>query len=186
MLGYGQREVILTFYGKKITAREVILPMPPTENNRHQPVYRRGHAVLCNTVVYNKWLAMAKHALMKGKLPRLSGDVAVIFIVVFPDNRRRDAQNREKATFDAFTQCECMYEDDCFIKLHVTRKEVVKGEECIIAYVMPYEELKLDELLLTETQLIAKINQAKEENHAEQVRCAGLNQQTSRADRRSN
>lgn len=170
MLGYGQREVNLTIGGNKIKAREIVLPMPPTENNRHQPVKRGSHVALCNTTVYNKWLNMAKHALMKGKLPRIDGDVTVIFTVVFPDMRRRDAQNREKATFDAFTQSGCVYEDDCNIRLHITRKEILKDEMYVLAYVMPYEEFKLEDLLLSEEFLKTTIEKAKEEDYAEQQR----------------
>lgn len=163
MYGYGQREVYLTLNGNKVKGRQVVLPMPPTENNRHQPIVRRGHPVLINTTAYNSWLNAARNALMKGKLPKLDGDVSVLVMVVFPDERRRDAQNREKALFDAFTQSGCVYEDDCKIKLHATMKQTIKNESAVIAYIVPYEALMLDDLMLNEQSLKDLITQAKDE-----------------------
>lgn len=154
MKGFGQREVRIKLFGEWVDGREIILPLPPSENIRLEGSVvpykakdgRKHHSVrFHNSRTYNQWLDYARHALMKNKLPQYEEPVCVFTTVVFPDNRRRDNQNREKPLFDALTQSGCVYQDDCLIKQHFTREEVIKGKTFVLAYVVPYRLLKLDE-----------------------------------------
>lgn len=163
MRGYGQREVNITLFGKKLQAREIILPMPPSENERLQGRVIRGKCLFHNTKTYNVWLERARQACMKGKLAQYEEEVTVFVTVVFPDNRRRDNQNREKPLFDAMTKSGCVYKDDCLIKQHFTREEVIKGQSFVLVYVVPYKDLTLDEFGVTQDYLLATYEQAVKE-----------------------
>lgn len=160
MRGYGQREVNITLFGNKVTAREIVLPMPPSENVRLEGRVIRGRCMFHNTKEYNAWLERAKHDCMKGKLPMLEEPVTVFVTVVFPDNKRRDNQNREKPLFDAMTRSGCVYKDDCLIKQHFTREEVIKGQSFVLVYVVPYSALTLDEFAVSQEYLNQTIEQA--------------------------
>ena len=160
---FGQIEVDVTMNGKKVRGRRVILPMPPSENTRLVVNYDGVHDLMAhrfsgskktkrgtlrNSTKYNQWIAGASNLLKKGKLPMLEGDCTVLLTVVFPDNRVRDAQNREKALFDAFTASGCIYKDDFNIKLHATHKTVIEGHSFVIAMIFKYGEcdaLTIDE-----------------------------------------
>lgn len=154
MKGFGQREVKINLFGEWVEAREIVLPLPPSENTRLEgrvkaytdKAGKKHHSVrFFNSRAYNQWLDYARHALMKGKLEQFDEPVCVFTTVVFPDNRRRDNQNREKPLFDAMTQSGCVYKDDCLIKQHFTREEIIKGKTFVLSYVVPYRLLKLDE-----------------------------------------
>lgn len=169
MKGFGQRECKVTLFGQKVTAREIVLPMPPSENDRLEASVKhftdaagkKRHAVrFHNTKKYNQWLALAQTMLMKGKLEQFETPVTVITTVVFPDNLRRDNQNREKALFDAMTKSGCVYRDDCLIKQHFTREEVIKGQSFVLVYVIPYAQLPLDDMAVSQEYLAQKYAQA--------------------------
>lgn len=151
---YGQKVVRVHVGEDSCEARQIVLPMPPSENERITINYaglresmeqygrkRSKRGIFCNTKEYNAWLNLASHQLRKGLLPALQNDVAVFMTVVFPDNKRRDAQNREKAFFDALTQSECVYLDDSQVKLHTNRCLVRKGFSFITAYVAELKDL---------------------------------------------
>ncbi len=163
MKGYGQREVNITLFGNKVQAREIILPMPPSENIRLEGRVVKGRCQFHNSKEYNIWLERARQACMKGKLAQLEEEVTVFVTVVFPDARRRDNQNREKPLFDAMTKSGCVYKDDCLIKQHFTREEIIKGQSFVLVYVVPYKELTLDEFRVTPEYLLATYEQAVRE-----------------------
>lgn len=173
MKGFGQREVRIKLFGEWVDAREIVLPLPPSENVRLEgrvtvfkdKAGKTHHGVrFHNSRTYNQWLDYARHALMKGKLPQFEEPVCVFTTVVFPDNRRRDNQNREKPLFDAMTQSGCVYTDDCLIKQHFTREEVIKGKTFVLAYVVPYRLLRMDEFAVD----IDYLQQAGEQADAEE------------------
>lgn len=150
----------LHIQGKEIMAREIILPMPPSENDRLEVNWsgvnsyslgtyyanskRTKRGVLKNSTQYNRWLHLASSMLRKGQLPVIKGDVVVFVTLVFPDFKKRDADNRLKALFDSFTQSEHLIEDDSKITLHTVEKRVVPKKEFVIAYV--FERSLLPEL----------------------------------------
>lgn len=163
MRGYGQREVNITLFGNKVKAREIVLPMPPSENVRLEGRVIRGRCQFHNTKEYNIWLERARQACRKGKLTMFEEPVSVFVTVVFPDHKRRDNQNREKPLFDAMTKSECVYRDDCLIKQHFTREEVIKGQSFVLVYVVPYSALSLDEFAVDSDYLLKTIEQAEAE-----------------------
>lgn len=153
---FGQTECILKLHGREIKARQIILPMPPSENTRLELDYvgtklflankyqgsRRGkRGVLRNSTEYNQWIAAAANALKKGKLPKITEGVACFIEVVFPDFHRRDVQNRAKAFFDALTASGHVFEDDCQVELFSMHRTIIKGSSFILAHLMPTSEL---------------------------------------------
>lgn len=157
---YKQCDCKLHIQGHELMAREVILPMPPSENERlevnwdgvknysfggyYANAKRTKKGVLRNSSMYNRWLHLAASMLKKGHLPKLEGEVVVFVTLVFPDFRKRDADNRLKALFDAFTQSGHLIEDDSKIVLHTVEKRVVPSKSFVIAYV--FERSKMPDL----------------------------------------
>ena len=139
-LTVGQRPRQIHFQGGTfaIEGREILLPLPPSENQRLEPRFRsRGFK---NTSQYNSWLHYANRALRAGRYEMIEGDVVVCMNTIFPDLRRRDAQNYEKAMFDALTQSECVYKDDSNVKFHTNNTLIIKGMALIMAYVFPLNQ----------------------------------------------
>jgi len=149
---FGQTECKLKMHGQEITARQIVLPMPPSENKRLELDYvgtkiflankynnsKRGkRGVLRNSTEYNQWLAAAANALKKGKYPKITESVTCFIEVVFPDYHRRDVQNRSKAFFDALTASGHIFEDDCQVELFSMHKTIIKGSSFILAFLMP-------------------------------------------------
>lgn len=149
---FGQTECKIKMHGKEITARQIVLPMPPSENKRLELDYvgtkiflankynnsKRGkRGVLRNSTEYNQWLAAAANALKKGKYPKIMENVTCFIEVVFPDHHRRDVQNRSKAFFDALTASGHIFEDDCQVELFSMHKTIIQGSSFIVAFLMP-------------------------------------------------
>lgn len=166
---YGQRMVEITIGDHKVRGREIVLPMPPSENDRLELDYqgakamfngyyrnstRHKRGIFKNTTAYNRWINAARLALRRGKLSAYEAPVCVLLTVVFPDNRRRDPQNREKAFFDALTQSECVYKDDVQVALHLTEKRVIAGKSFVLAYVFALSELPQNDLAVNQDYLV--------------------------------
>ncbi len=147
----GQSRVVLQIQGRQIPAREIVLPLPPSENALTQINYACVKAIVAGkgrrgpdrikTRRYNQWIDNARRQLMKGKLPRIEGDVAVFITFVFGDRRLRDAQNYEKALFDGMTQSGCVWADDSQVAMHTTERAYAKGLPFALAYVVRAEDL---------------------------------------------
>ena len=166
---YGQRMVLIHIGGEKIRGREIILPMPPSENDRLELDYQGAKAmfngyyrnsrktkkrgIFRNSTSYNRWINAARLALRRGKLPAIADPVAVLLTVVFPDNKRRDAQNREKAFFDALTQSECVYNDDVQVEMHSTTKKIIKDQSFVLAYVFKLSDMPSNDLQVNDDYL---------------------------------
>ena len=154
---YKQCTCKLHIQGHELMAREIILPMPPSENDRLEVNWdgvknysfggfysnskRTKKGVLRNSTQYNRWLHLAASMLRKGQLPKLEGEVVVFVTLVFPDFRKRDADNRLKALFDSFTQSGHLIEDDSKIVLHTVEKRVVPRKEFVMAYVFERSQM---------------------------------------------
>lgn len=158
MQEYGQWLCNIKLYGEKIASRLVVLPMPPSENQRLEVDWEKSKEVVLggmyanfkspkkkgamhNSRLYNQWKNAASNLLKVGKFEKLKGDLIVFVTLVFPDNRRRDADNRIKPLFDAFTQSGRLIEDDSQIVLHTVSKTIVKNKFCVIALVCERESL---------------------------------------------
>ncbi len=154
----GQWMVKLKLNGKEIMGREIVLPMPPSENQRLEVNWRKAKEVVYgsytsssrgrsysgavhNTKAYNQWKSAAIHLLRAGKLPIIEGEVVVFVTLVFPDRQRRDADNRMKALFDAFTQCEALIEDDSLIVMHTVNRRIIKGSSFCVAHLVPKDSI---------------------------------------------
>lgn len=150
----GQRLAKIRMFGVDLEAREILMNMPPSENERLKVDWRgvankmsgmyagSPRKTMRNTTHYNRWLHFASTCLKSGKLPLIDGDVGVIMNVVFPDNKVRDAQNREKAFFDALEKSGCVISNDTNIVWHSTRKFILDGCSFILAYVFPLDAIK--------------------------------------------
>lgn len=162
---FGQNRCNITINGKKFEARQILLPMPPTENRRLELDYvgtkvflankfnssKRGkRGVLRNSTEYNQWISAAANALKKGRLPKITEPVTVFIECVFPNNRRRDVQNRSKAFFDALTASEHIFEDDCQVELFSMHKTVIKDASFILAYLFPTASLPVTDVKINE------------------------------------
>ena len=166
---YGQTLCRITIGEKVINARQIILPLPPSENDRLEvdfgavksflgSYYSRSQrhkrkGLMKNSTNYNRWLQAATTLLKKGKLPQMLGPVCVLLTVVFPDNRVRDAQNREKPTFDCMQYSECLIENDVNVTFHCTDRRVIKGKAFILAYVFPRDALENNPFIVNEDYL---------------------------------
>lgn len=152
---YGQKPVMINVGEEKIIAREIVLPLPPSENARLQVnyqgakqmlikyrKYQKKTGVFMNTEQYKRWMNISCIALRQNRLPVITDPVGVLMTVIFPDNRRRDAQNREKAFFDALTQSRCVYADDEQVAMHCTIKKIIKKHSLLVAYVFKLSDLK--------------------------------------------
>lgn len=156
---FGQWKTNVLIQDKRIEGRLVVLPMPPSENERlavnwakAKEVIAGGYYSSLNTKrtkrgavtlskVYKSWKCASINLLKKGKFEKLTGPLAVFVIEVFPDNRRRDTDNRLKGLFDAMTECEHLIEDDSQIVLHTVEKRVISKKMFCVAFVLPREEL---------------------------------------------
>ena len=181
---YGQRYVNLHFGEKTIKAREIVLPMPPSENKRLEidfqgvkqmlhHVYHNSRATkrgtLRNSTEYNQWLNAAAHLLKKGKYPVIDCKVAILITVVFPDEKRRDPQNREKAFFDALVRSGCVIRDDCLVEFHTMKREIVRGMAFVAAYVLDMESMPDLDVAINKGYLAEIVDRIKadEENNAQ-------------------
>jgi len=103
------------------------LPLAPSKNHSHVTYIdkktkrqRRGP-----TTKTKKWTMDAQS--VAGIEARACGwtctqkqEVEIMLVVYFPDHRRRDAHNQEMVLFDALQGV--IYDDDCYIIEHTTRK----------------------------------------------------------------
>lgn len=161
---YGQCNCTLNIFGKEVKGRQVILPLPPTENRRLEvtavsnfvSTYYAGarkKRVVHNSTQYARWLQAAATLLRKGKLPPYTEPVCVFITVVFPDNRVRDAQNREKALFDTMEKSGCLIDNDTNIYFHTTSKKIVKGKSFVLAYVFPASQMPVNPFEVSDAAL---------------------------------
>lgn len=137
-LRFGQRPVSICIDNTFLEGREILLPLPPSENKRIEPRFRsKGFK---NTAEYSSWLNYASHELKAGRYTQIENEVVVCINTIFPDLRKRDAQNYEKPLFDAMTQSECVYSDDSKVKFHTNSTLIVKDMRLILAYVFPFSD----------------------------------------------
>lgn len=160
---YGQWEAFINVFGhQKVPCRQIVLPMPPSENTRLEVNWgavknhiaggyyaqfstkRKKSAVVKNSTMYNQWISASVNMLKKGKLPKLEGEVIALVSLVFPDNVVRDADNREKALFDAIKKCEHLIDDDVQIVVHTSTKQIIKGKNFVLVFLV--ERSRLDRL----------------------------------------
>lgn len=154
---FGQWDSNINIQDKKIRGRLVVLPMPPSENERLITNWDKAKEVVAggyyanfngktkkgavtNSRLYNQWLHASAHLLMKGKLTKLQGNIGVIIVEVFPDNRRRDADNRIKGLFDAMTKSNHMFDDDSQIVFFTCEKRVIPHKSFVLAFVFNRDE----------------------------------------------
>lgn len=137
-LTFGQTAKKFTFNGGiSVEGRELLLPLPPTENKRL--ILSRTGKRFVNSSEYNSWLCYAIRHLKKSRFPEMAGKVAVMMTCIFPDMIRRDIANYEKAFFDALTQSEHVYKDDSQVKFHVNSEVIVPGYKLVLGFVFPLE-----------------------------------------------
>lgn len=157
---FGQWEANITIQGVKYRGREVVLPLPPSENERLKPDwnaiknkefggyysnFKTKRGVLKNSTVYNRWLNAAKTLLMKGKLPLMHGEVIAFVTIVFPDRKVRDGQNRLKALYDCMTYDERkksgVYADDHLVTTGFFDVRIMDGQSFVVVHLVEKDKL---------------------------------------------
>ena len=155
---YGQWKGVITIENERIDGRVIVLPMPPSENERLTMNWQKAKEVVAggyyanfntkkkvgtlrNSTIYNRWLSASATLLKKGKLPVIEEPVAVFVYEIFPDNLRRDADNRLKGLFDAMTKSGHVWKDDSLVTLFTAEKLVRKGHNFVLAFVVKRNEL---------------------------------------------
>jgi crossover junction endodeoxyribonuclease RusA len=108
---------------------QLTLPLPPSVNTMYATNFRTGRRFKGKK--YAEWLLKVEAYLLENniKLPEITGKIAVDYkLGKFPDKRRRDAANYEKALSD-FLTANNVIEDDCFIQDNRQRwtKEIQHG-----------------------------------------------------------
>lgn len=163
LLNYGQRECYITLdkvgtnEQERILGREVVLPMSVSKNNwvsvnwnavketAFSGYYKNSktkRGVLHASQAYNSYKNLARNLLMKGKLPEFTGDVVVLLTMVFPDNRRRDAQNYSQVVYDAMQDSGCLFKDDSQIVFTSISKVIIKDKSLIVGYVFEADKVE--------------------------------------------
>lgn len=163
LLNYGQRECYITLdkvgtnEQEKILGREVVLPMSVSKNNwvsvnwnavketAFSGYYKNSktkRGVLHASQAYNSYKNLARNLLMKGKLPEFTGDVVVLLTMIFPDNRRRDAQNYSQVVYDAMQDSKCLFKDDSQIVFTSISKVIIKDKSLIVGYVFEADKVE--------------------------------------------
>lgn len=145
---------------KKIPCRQIVLPMPPSVNERLEVNWgavknvvaggyysgfttrRKKQSVMKNSTVYNQWINASVNLLKKGKLPKLEGEVIALISLVFPDHVTRDNDNREKALFDAIKKCEHLIDDDVQISTHTSTKTIIKSKNFVLVFLIEKSKLE--------------------------------------------
>lgn len=92
-----------------------LLPMPPSVNALYATNFKTGRRFKGKK--YAEWQAVVQSYLVENniKLPEIKGIVSIEYCLgKYPDKRRRDAANYEKALSD-FLTAQNVIEDDCFI-----------------------------------------------------------------------
>lgn len=156
IFAFGQKTVTIKLNGKEIAGREVILPLPPSVNQKttvnwsaiknqfaggYYSSFRSKKGCIKNTTAYNRWINAARCLLRKGHLPVIEKPVCCFVTIVFKDYRIHDGDNRLKALFDAGTKSECLYKDDSLIKFFSVDTRVVPEKEFVVMHVIELEEL---------------------------------------------
>lgn len=158
---YGQWQAFINIgTHKKVPCRQIVLPMPPSENTRLEVNWgavknviaggyysgfttrRKKGAVVKNSTQYNQWVNASVNLLKKGKLPKLEGEVIALVSLVFPDKVTRDNDNREKALFDAIKKCEHLIDDDVQISTHTSTKTIIKGKNFVLVFLIEKSKLE--------------------------------------------
>lgn len=91
---------------------EALLPIPPSVN----AAYRAVHGRVIKSAQYRDWSVEAAKALgaQHKAIETMKGRIAVHYGFAFPDKRKRDIANFEKALSD-FLEEHKIYENDCQI-----------------------------------------------------------------------
>lgn len=172
---WGQREVKGKIFGKSLTFRLVVLPLPPSVNKKVEPNYAAirhmmntgsGYKGLVkNSTEYNSWVNFARTQLMKKKLPSYEGQIFCSICFVFKDKTKNDVDNRIKPLLDSFTQSKCLIKDDNDVKTLVATKMVIPKTEVVIAVVVKLDDMQgtgFQELMLNEYFVRKLINAPSE------------------------
>lgn len=124
----------------------------------------RKRPVIANTAAYNRWKSRSARAFTIGKFSPYKSDCMAFIFCVFPDRRRRDASNREKALFDALEASGCVFADDKLVKYHANMRLIIPEKKFIVVYVTEYDETLLNsnivEQLAKRVVRLAKSEQA--------------------------
>ena len=106
---------------------EIRLPLPPSVNGLYANIPGKGRV---KSSGYRKWINAAGWALIEQKPATVSGDYDMWLYFEWPDNRRRDIGNLEKAVSDLLVTHKVIEDDSRCQALHLYRGG--KGRECVV------------------------------------------------------
>jgi len=101
---------------------ELLLPVPPSLNGLYPGKTRRY-----KSRAYKNWLAEADIAFKQQESRHIPGRVHVYYRLHFPDNRRRDVANYEKAVSDFLVDKGLIEDDERIDSLFIERGEQGNG-----------------------------------------------------------
>ena len=105
---------------------EILLPIPPSLNGLYPGKTRRY-----KSKAYKNWLAEADFALNQQRVnkraERIPGRVRAHYLLHFPDNRRRDVANYEKAISDFLVDRGLIEDDERIDSILIERGEQGNG-----------------------------------------------------------
>ncbi|WP_417582938.1 RusA family crossover junction endodeoxyribonuclease [Pelagibacterium sp.] len=110
------------------TVTTLQLPFPPSVNN----LFRNAGKRRIDTERYAAWKKEAAWSIRAQRPRPVAGRVAVTIEVVAPDNRRRDADNCNKACLDAIVAAGVIQADDFRVVREVTTRWVEDGSPCTV------------------------------------------------------
>jgi crossover junction endodeoxyribonuclease RusA len=104
---------------------EALLPLPPSVNAAYRAISRGRIVTVIKSQQYREWEKEAARALEIQFInkPTMKGRLSVEYRFEFPDKRRRDIGNFEKALSD-FLEAAGVYENDC----QIDEMRLVRGE----------------------------------------------------------
>ena len=105
---------------------ELTLPMPPSANN----LFPTGmHGKRFKAKSYREWetLAMARLWSQLAPSQAINGRIAVRYGFAFPDKRRNDLANREKAVSDLLVASGLIEDDSLIDEMHLYRMSIGDG-----------------------------------------------------------
>lgn len=130
--------------GKSVDGRRILLPLPPSENNRL--IIGRGRSRLVNAPAYRDWLNKASNVLRVKRLYLFSADIEeelfALTVIVY-GYKTRDITNYEKPIYDAMQQSERVYVNDRQIKERHTMSFFDKTAPCeyVVCFLMRRADL---------------------------------------------
>lgn len=155
-----QTPCLLKMCGASIESRRILLPLPPSDNDRLS--CSRGRII--SSEHYRKWSHRAQNMLAKFKLEMFAPELTTAlhaFTIVVLQNRKSDIHNYEKSLFDAIEKSERVYANDRQIMERHTTGVISPNAPCsyVVCYISKLSDMPSVRDYLATEQHINELNQ---------------------------